>query len=79
MVCGALKGPVSRVFQGGVNLFYYMPLRQAVSPLASEVKPCHREPSAAATTLYSSVEGENKPKLLLVINVRLDNIRFDSL
>lgn len=48
MVCRALKGPVSRIFSRGVNLFYYVPLRQAVMPLASEVEQCHREPSVAA-------------------------------
>lgn len=60
MVCKALKGPVSRVFQRGVNLFYYVPLRQAVRPLASEVRQCHREPSVAALAIHSCMVRKNK-------------------
>lgn len=37
------KVPLAGVFQRGVNLFYYVPLRQAIRPLASELQSCHRK------------------------------------
>lgn len=39
------KVPLAGVFQRGVNLFYYVPLSQAIRPLASELQSCHRKHS----------------------------------
>lgn len=44
------KVPLAGVFRRGVNLFYYVPLRQAVRPLASEPKSCHRKQCHPGTT-----------------------------
>lgn len=37
------KVPLVGVFRRGVNLFYYVPLSQAIRPLASELQSCHRK------------------------------------
>lgn len=63
MVRKALKGPVSREFKRGVNLFYYVPLRQAVRPLASEVEQCHREPVFAARVIDARLYSDTSKHL----------------